>query len=139
MGIIFDPTPGLVLMCNFGTGFKKPEMVKNRPVIVISRKLKDRAGLCTVVPLSTREPDVIKDWHHKLSNDSLPVPYHTKDTWAKCDMVITVAYHRLDRVRIGKDSNGKRMYSHMCITQDEFAAIKTCVVQALNLGAVITN
>ncbi len=46
------PQVGSTLICNYGTGFVAPEMVKRRPVVVISR-LRRRADLCTVVPLST--------------------------------------------------------------------------------------
>ena len=32
----FQPKPGMLLMCDFDTGFRPPEMVKVRPVVVIS-------------------------------------------------------------------------------------------------------
>ncbi|MEQ9178418.1 MAG: type II toxin-antitoxin system PemK/MazF family toxin, partial [Nitratireductor sp.] len=34
-------------MCDFNTGFRVPEMVKRRPVVVISPKIKARPRLCT--------------------------------------------------------------------------------------------
>ena len=40
-------------MCDFRTGFKPPEMVKMRPVVVVSGK---RTGVGTVVPLSATAP-----------------------------------------------------------------------------------
>ena len=41
-------------MCDFDTGFKAPEMVKKRPVVVISpRRRRSSAQFYTVVPLST--------------------------------------------------------------------------------------
>jgi mRNA interferase MazF len=45
---------GQILICDFSSGFVEPEMVKVRPVVVISPKpRKSIHSLCTVVPLST--------------------------------------------------------------------------------------
>jgi len=135
MTIQFDPHPGMVLMCNFGTCFKEPEMRKNRPVVVVSRKLRHRANLCTIIPLSTKVPDVIMGWHHKLEPQSVPVPFRGADNWAKCDMITTVAYHRMDRIMLNKRGpNGKRVYSAMSVTNEDLKAIKNCILTTLNLG-----
>lgn len=40
MALRFHPKPGTILMCDFDTGFQVPEMVKKRPVIVLSPKRK---------------------------------------------------------------------------------------------------
>ena len=48
----FHPEPGTILICDYSTGFRLPEMVKKRPVVTISPRLKRRDGLITVVPLS---------------------------------------------------------------------------------------
>ena len=56
--ITFHPKPGHVLICDFNTGFRPPEMVKKRPVVVISES---RQQLVTVVPLSTTEPNPIEN------------------------------------------------------------------------------
>ena len=53
MAINFHPRLGQVLYCDFKTGFRPPEMVKARPVVVLSR---NHHELCTVVPLSGTEP-----------------------------------------------------------------------------------
>lgn len=45
----------MVLICDFTTGFQAPEMVKKRPVVVVSPRR--RIGqVCTVVPLSSVAP-----------------------------------------------------------------------------------
>ena len=36
MALKYPPRPGTLWMCDFDTGFKPPEMVKKRPVVVIS-------------------------------------------------------------------------------------------------------
>ena len=63
-------------------------MVKLRPVVVVSPKTLKRNRLVTVVPLSTRAPDPVQKFHHKLDPASLPPPLASKQTsWAKCDML----------------------------------------------------
>ena len=63
MPITFHPKIGQMLYCDFTQGFKEPEMVKaKRPVIVISGDMKGRAGLVTVVALSTKVPDPIRGY-----------------------------------------------------------------------------
>ena len=69
--INFHPRKGAVLICNFSQGFKPPEIVKARPVVVVTPQLKGRANLCTVVPLSSVEPIPIRAFHHEMSAESL--------------------------------------------------------------------
>jgi len=52
-------------MCDF-TGFKPPEMVKKRPVVILSPRYRRRTGLCIVVPFSTVEPELIEPHHHRI-------------------------------------------------------------------------
>lgn len=54
MALKFQPKEKTVVMCDF-SGFKEPEMVKVRPVVVLA-KHKHNARLVTIVPLSTTEP-----------------------------------------------------------------------------------
>jgi len=131
MLIDFHPKPGHVLICDFNTGFKPPEMVKKRPVVVIS---KSRQQLVTVVPLSTTEPSPLEKWHHEMSESSLPVSLRGARHWAKCDMIATVAFWRLDRVCTGKHpSTGKRMYVSHVVSLEDLTAIRQAVLHALGL------
>lgn len=117
-------------MCDFSTGFKPPEMVKYRPVVVISSR-RDKK-LCTVIPLSTTAPNPIENYHFLITPDSLPDKLSDKTTWAKCDMIVTVSVDRLDRVKDGKDHRtGKRLYSSKHVTPEDFKAIQICVLNAL--------
>ncbi|WP_210210156.1 type II toxin-antitoxin system PemK/MazF family toxin [Rhodopseudomonas palustris] len=59
MTLKFHPEPGTILICDYSTGFKAPEMVKKRPVVTVSPRLKRRDGLVTVVPLSTSRPEPV--------------------------------------------------------------------------------
>lgn len=70
MAIREHPPLGTLLLCDFGSGFKPPEMVKRRLVVVISPRIKARPGLCTVVALSTTLPKPV--WPTTLSSTSAP-------------------------------------------------------------------
>ena len=61
MALNFHPEPGMVLICDFTTGFRVPEIVKRRPVVVISPRrrrasisLVYRGGIKYHCPLSGR-------------------------------------------------------------------------------------
>jgi len=36
LALQFSPAPGAIVICDYSTGFRPPEMVKVRPVVVIS-------------------------------------------------------------------------------------------------------
>jgi len=135
MAITFYPDHGTILMCDFNTGFKAPEMVKKRPVVVVSPR-RNNSQLCTIVPLSTVPPTPILDHHHRMNLASMPDSLTEKESWAKCDMLMTVSLNRLDRVADGRGVNGKRKYVSMKITPDDFKAIRTGILFALGLNSL---
>ncbi len=140
MSLSFHPKPEMVLICDFTTGFKAPEMVKRRPVVVISPRPRRKTQLCIVVPLSTTSPDPVEPHHHCLDPSSLPASLAIRETWAKCDMPMTVSLNRLGRVKLGKDRNtGKRLYGSGMVTSTDFKAIQKCVLSALGLLSVLTK
>lgn len=126
MALRYQPHPGTLLMCDFNTGFTPPEMTKRRPVVVISPRPKNQIGLCTVVPLSTAAPHPVKPFHHLMAARSLPAEFRARDSWAKCDMVYTVALRRLDWV------SGRRA---LRVLDQDLAAIRRGVAVALGLDA----
>ena len=134
MALKFHPRPGTLLICDFDTGFTPPEMVKRRPVVVISPRLRRSSGLCTVVPLSTKMPDTVQRIHHRMEAVSLPPRLRTENTWAKCDMVTTVSMERLDRVLVGRDRAGRRIYAADPVTDEDLAGIREGVKFALGLS-----
>jgi uncharacterized protein YifN (PemK superfamily) len=99
MSISFHPKAGMVLICDF-TGYIAPEIIKSRPVVVITPNHFYRAGLCIVVPLSTTPPDPIQPYHYALTGS--PFPNDKTEHWAKCDLVATVSISRLDRVKVAR-------------------------------------
>lgn len=133
MPITFFPGAGMLLICDF-SGFTKPEMVKKRPVVVISGRHR-RDKLATIVPLSTTAPVPLHDHHHLMDAKSLPGPFALKPTWAECDMVATLSISRLDRVMI-RDLSGKRQYISPQVTDEDFISILRGVLCAINLKAL---
>lgn len=120
----------MVLICDFSTGFKPPEMVKVRPVVIISPRR--RVGdVCTVVPLSSKEPEQLMPWHHRLSPGAYPSA--RGPMWAKCDMMATVSCDRLDRVMVKDRLTGRRSYHALLLGPDDMAAILSGVKSALGL------
>jgi uncharacterized protein YifN (PemK superfamily) len=135
MPISFHPKPGTVLICDFATGFRPPEMVKRRPVVVVS---KSRQQLVTVVPLSTTEPHPLERWHHELRDVSLPIPLRGKRHWAKCDVLASVAFWRLDRVRGPRNpTTGKRTYVSYQVYPEDLRAIQAAILAVFGLSHLI--
>ena len=99
MALKFHPKAGTILICDF-EGLKAPEMVKRRPIVVVSPKKLKRQGLATVVPLSTQAPHRVLAFHHELDPASLPPPLADNQCWAKCDMLYTIRFERLNLVMV---------------------------------------
>ena len=138
MPITFHPKIGQMLYCDFTQGFKEPEMVKaKRPVIVISGDMKGRAGLVTVVALSTKVPDPIMPYHYKVPKQSMPMlgDFQTNESWIKGDMIYTVGFHRLNLIKLGtRQPNGKRQYYQRRLGREQMKEIYSCVLHGINLG-----
>jgi mRNA interferase MazF len=128
VAITFHPKAGTVLICDFNTGFREPEMVKARPVIVVSPNHAHYSELYTVVPMSTTPPRIVRPYHYKFASN--PVPYETDEVWAKCDMVVTVARHRLDRIKVKR---GKYEIGHL--SAEELEAIRHCLRYVIGIPA----
>lgn len=135
MAIAEHPAIGTILMCDFDTGFVKPEMVKRRPVIVISPRITARPGLCTVVPLSTTAPDPEMQYHCQIDlPDQLPDWFDKTGVWVKADMMAAVGYKRLDFISLGKDRGGKRIYCYTPISPENLKTIRASVLAGLGLA-----
>lgn len=135
MAINEHPAPGIILMCDYGSGFIVPEMVKRRPVVVISPKITARAGLCTVVPLSTTAPDPIMQYTCQIDLPSqLPDWLDKEDVWVKADMVAAVSLSRLDFIRLAKNNQGKREYCFTPISLENLKKIRRAVLCGMGLS-----
>jgi mRNA interferase MazF len=130
MAIIFVPDPGDVLMCDFSTGFKPPEMVKVRRVVVLSPRNRARIpGTYIVVPISKTTPAPPEGCHCEFKPRSYDFFDPVESVWAKADMVVSVAAHRLDRVRL----NGR--YMRVQIRKADLQRVKTSILHALGMEA----
>jgi mRNA interferase MazF len=137
MTILYHPAKGTILTCKFDRTFKEPEMVKRRPVIVISPQIKSRRGLCTIVCCSTSRPEPVMPYHHEMTLLSpLPRPWTSPSFWIKGDMVYSVSYERLDLIGLGKDEFGKRQYHMTPISDDQLKQVYACVLHRLGLSAL---
>lgn len=133
MAIQFHPEQGTIVICDF-SGFVPPEMIKRRPAIVVSPRLRKRSGLCTVVPLSTTPPDPICPYHFKLHvAPVLPAPYNATFHWVKADMLYTVAFSRLHLPFDGKDASGNRNYDVRVIDTADLLKIQEFILHGLGL------
>lgn len=135
MAINFHPAQGSIIICDFGM-LKTPEIIKRRPVIVISPNFKHRTNLCTVVPLSKTPPPKITACHLKLFFEPLlPEPYQNPYSWVLADMVYTVSFERLKLFYLSKDNEtGKRIYLNRILSENELEQVLCCVKHGLGLG-----
>jgi mRNA interferase MazF len=135
MGIKFPVGVGTVLLCDYGRGgFQPPEMVKRRPAVVISPRLPHRDGLCTVIPLSQDEPEHLLDYVARVEfSEPLPHPFPYRVFWAKCDMIATVSFERLDLFHTDRGENGKRKYLHPKMAPTDVVRVRNCVLKAIGM------
>ncbi len=123
------------MMCDFNTGFQPPENVKRRPVITLSRRRQDNAPLCTVIPISSTAPEVVRDFHYKLPDGELPhfLRGNYAESWIKIDMIQTVAFFRLTLLWNGRDLHGDRRYDTSFIGREHRIEITKRILSRLSL------
>ena len=126
MAITFYPKAGMVLMCNF-RGYMLPEIVKTRPVVVISPNHLQRPGLCTVVPLSTTFPNPVCEYHYRLVGNPIPGD-RAPEIWAKCDLVASISVKRLDRIRIARGT-----YEVGRVSMAQVRAMRLAVIRSIGV------
>jgi mRNA interferase MazF len=136
MPIRFAPPQKSILLCDYSMGgFIAPEMVKKRPALVVRQRPRHADGLCTVVPLSTSEPAHEEPQVIRLELErALPAPYDQMVCWAKCDMVATVCFARLDLFRTERAPNGKRRYFHGKVGDDDFRRVQQGILHGLGMS-----
>lgn len=107
-------------------GFVPPEIIKTRPVVVLSNVTH---GLYIVVALSTTQPKKLKSFHYQIDWDPPLQGWETKPcAWAKGDMIYTVSYKRLRGLQ---NSQGKT--TPRFLTETEWEGIVKAVQEALKL------
>lgn len=129
MPLLFHPDAGTICICDFSTGFRPPEIVKHRPVIVVSPRRR-HAELLTVIPLSSVAPRRIESQHVEVPEGDYPPA--RSEMWAKCDLVQTVGLARCDRVRTTVDGN--RIYVTYQASAPFLEAVRHAVGEFLNIS-----
>lgn len=137
MPINYHPKKGAILICDFSTGFRVPEMVKRRPVIVVSPPIGTRPRLCTIVPISTQPPIPAVPYQFQIEIDPpLPAPWHEGPNWVKADMMFAASFDRLDLIRDGKDECGNRKYREHIISETDLKRVRSCLLKSLGMGGL---
>lgn len=86
------------MFCNYA-GFVEPEMVKQRPCVVIS-KHRHNPRLVAIVPISSTEPLPVESYHIEMDPSFCAIHLSGVKCWVKCDMINMVS---LDRLHLVKD------------------------------------
>lgn len=137
MALQHCPAVGSILMCEFPSCFSTPEMVKTRPVVVLSPRIKGREGLVSIVPLSTTPPNPAEAHHCQVPVHLLPKSLQATCTtcWAKCDLVYTLSLARLTLVQ-GKRNpkTGKRAYEQAKVDLTTLQDLRRCAAIGLGIG-----
>lgn len=129
-GLLFQPSAGQILVCHFGLGFRRPEMVKTRPVIVVSPKVRAWTKLCIVIPISSKAPNPVQNWHYKLPDGIVPGSKYD-EAWIKGDTLMAVSCERLDRIK-----TGFRKYEAPIAPADVLKEVRRCVLHATGMGSL---
>lgn len=133
MALKFTPHKGQIVLCDYNTGFKPPEMVKRRPVVVISPRFSERRNLCTIVPLSTTPPEKIMPYHCQIELPNPPPKVLSKVCWVKADMIAAVGLERLDFITTGKDGGGKRLYYKESLSTGQISLVEAAILASLGI------
>jgi mRNA interferase MazF len=127
MSLGFHPRAGQIFVCDFN-GFKEPEMVKPRPVIVVSPRLPYRSEIVAIVPISTTAPRHDLPFCYRLSKNYHPSEPDELPCWAKADMLLNLGLYRLSAFKVGR-----RKYEYPCLSSNDLAGVKSAILCGLGL------
>lgn len=127
MALGFHPRAGEVFMCDF-KGFEEPEMVKPRPVIVVSPRLPHRSSIVAIVPISLTAPTHNLPFCFKLSRNYHPKEPDDLPCWAKADMLLNIGLYRLTAFKVGR-----RKYEYPTLSAEDLAGVRHAVLCGLGL------
>lgn len=137
MALLYHPKVGEILLCDFDTGFFPPEMIKVRPVAIVSPRLRRREGLVAVVPLSTTEPSDEQNYHVNVTlARPLPRPFQSRSMGAKCDMVTTLSLTRLDRFKLPRQNGQQRQWVSGHLEDKDIIRVKAGILHGLGLSSL---
>jgi uncharacterized protein YifN (PemK superfamily) len=114
-------------MCDF-KGFVEPEMVKVRPIMVVSPKLPYRSEIVAIVPISLSAPTHDLPYVVRLSKNYHPKEPDDLPCWAKCDLVLNIGLYRLDGFKLGR-----RKWATPQASPEDLRAVRIAVRYGLGL------
>lgn len=132
MALPYLPRQGEILVCDFDESAVGAEMIKRRPVVVVSRHDAHRSQLCVVVSLSTTPPEDAKSWHHFMPHLRITNWAADGGVWAKCDMLATVSLQRLNKPYI-RTRSGRQYVTHK-LDQADMQAILGCIKALMQIS-----
>lgn len=138
MAIQFSPRNGSILMCSFSQHedelVSDGNMLKTRPVIVVSPSLQGRGKLLHVVPISLTAPNPVCPWHVEVPLACMPPAAQHKEgvRWAKCDMVVTVGWSRLDRYQ-APQLHGRKVFQEGYLDLPTLVAVKRAIAHVFGI------
>ena len=137
MPLQFHPKPGEIFMCDFPDSYMHGEMIKRRPVIVISKRLEGRSRLVNIVPISMTPPEPVRSHHVEIGRMSMPRGLRDQEgrRWAKCDMIYTMSLDRLDYVRGHRSRDGRRVTDAGALPVATLLAIRVAAADCLGVKA----
>jgi uncharacterized protein YifN (PemK superfamily) len=127
MALLFHPRAGQVFMCDF-SGHKVPEMVKPRPVIIVSPRLPHRSAIVAIVPISLTPPKHSLPFCFRLSRNYHPEEPDDLPCWAKADMLLNLGTYRLTAFKVGR-----RKYAYPTLSGDDLAGVRHAILCGLGL------
>lgn len=133
MPLNFYPRAGQIFVCDF-SGFRVPEMVKPRPVIVVSPRLPNRSEVVAVVPVSTTPPIQPRPYCYRLSRNYHPNEDDSLPCWAKADMLMNLGLYRLSAFKVGR-----RKYAYPTLTEDDMAGVRKAIICGLGLDRAVAK
>jgi uncharacterized protein YifN (PemK superfamily) len=134
LALRFHPKQGTLVLVRFDQTFKPPEMVKTRPCIVVSKRIKQRPNLVTVVPLSTTAPAPAMPYHCEIPIEmTLPGRWAADTCWVKGDMIYALSFERVDLFNLGRGSDGRRVYQTETVSERIFRDVRQCVLAGLGI------
>jgi mRNA interferase MazF len=129
MSLQFHPKPGAIVLADFPTDYLHGEMVKRRPVIVVSKRfVRGRQACATVVPISMTAPHVVEAHHVVVPATAMPKGLRDKagTRFAICNCVNTLSLARMDLVA-GPRIGGRRSYETTQVSSELLLVVRRAV------------
>ncbi len=110
----------------------EPEMVKSRPVVVVSPRNRREDELVIVVPISSSPPNSFKKFTVRLRHKDLD-----DDSWAKCDMPTTVSVHRLRPMRQPRYPGQNAPIPNVQISGSQLRQVREALIRSVGAMEVL--